>query len=488
MSRDEEQLLDERTVCLLGQVGAAAPAEPGFADLARIRDRSAEAFTAAGARRRRLHVGRWVLAAAAVIAIVAGVWMFDASRSRQSYAFADVPAKLRKARTLHWKEVYVDAYGSPQDRKFETITTEVWLDAENGFRRSKYLGTARRDDGKVTNHGETFENDENSTGIYHSDARVNHWRVNPLDRILKKRRSRDDLLSRMRLADPAKLATFFKSGRETIRGVACDVWDGNIPQPSVSSELLVKVWIDPETGTPLRVIKRAAGASTGFVSETIDVLETDVPLAAEFFRCPSPPPQDYMINAPPESAPIAPFSTGGFGHGGVFQLEQAFSLPDGSLLLCWNNFTGAEHQPPPETFTNLHFGGELPVMPVTIRSLRTNGVAKPEIEFTGRHVAVTRVSKDGEVFIWSLFTPRRPPPPREKFFGYTLTYGAHPEGRRASQGMRDEQSGFSGGMAIESAADFDTFVRGVMSQMSPDAPPPPEVTLDRLLELSARRQ
>jgi hypothetical protein len=103
-----------------------------------------------------------------------------------------------------------------------------------------------------------------------------------------------------------------------------------------------------------------------------------------------------------------------------------------------------------------------------------------DIEFAGRHLAVTK-AKDGETLEWTLFVPLRPPPPRERFFGYTFEFGA-PEGGAGPRQNAD----YHGDIEIESAEDFDTFVRGAMAECSAGGAAPQHVRLDQVTALAEK--
>jgi hypothetical protein len=485
-NRDEPVLTNEPTVRLLAAAARDALPDPDAAAMARLRADSAEAFvSAAAAPRRRVHPNRWLAAAAAVIALAAGLWLVQRITPGPAYAFADVPAQLRKVRTLHWRETLVDAYGHHLDRKLETITTEVWLDVDRGFRRGRYKGTAiNSDSGKLTNDGENYSDDTIVSVIYHSNRHLHHWRANPLNALAHRRKSRDNLLSKMGFSDPSALANCKRTGNETIRGVACEVWSGRIPRPSRPGDQLATFFIDRSRGLPVRVeYKSAAPEPMGMVSLTIDVLEVDPELPPGFFRAPAEAPPQYTRNAAPEAAPMTDFQTSGFGSSNGIRLSQSFILPGGSLLVYWNSMVEAERSPKAQSLVQLPFGGDLPAMPATILGVRTIGVSAPEIAFDARYIGFTEQA-DGETFLWTLLVPNRPPPPQEKFFGYTFVYGPDPKGPLAHSNYSVQDTESSGGMAIENKADFDTFVLGVMAQLSKDGKAPPGVTYERVVEIS----
>jgi hypothetical protein len=74
--------------------------------------------------------------------------------------------------------------------------------------------------------------------------------------------------------------------------------------------------------------------------------------------------------------------------------------------------------------------------------------------------------------------PLRPPPPRERFFGYTFEFGAPEDG----EGPR-QSADYHGDIEIDSAEDFDTFVRGAMAESSEGGAVPGHVRLEQVRAL-----
>ena len=70
-----------------------------------------------------------------------------------------------RARTLHWKQTDVNGYGRPGEGKVQTLTPEIWRDVERNFERDRYTDDVKRDDGRPTNDGEAFQDDQFSTVI-----------------------------------------------------------------------------------------------------------------------------------------------------------------------------------------------------------------------------------------------------------------------------------------------------------------------------------
>jgi hypothetical protein len=483
MTRQEsESGVDDRVDRLL-RSAAGAPTEPDAGFLRQLRSASADAFAAAaeavplepaGLTRPGRAPGwaRW-LAMAAAAAVVLCVAMWAINPGPRAYAFEAVPDQIKKARTLHWVETEVTAYGTPQDRKLQTLTKEVWLDAEKGLYRDRYTDDVLGEDGRPLNDGEAYRDGQFATVINHGQRRAAHVRVNRLASLAEARDARRAVLGDSGLGDPAKLQAFQKTGQERVKGVQCDVWTGRVPRPS-SGDVDVTAWVGASDGMLRKLHLRAVDAGgMNFVSRTVDVIDAGAAIPAGVFRCEVP--KGYAVEEPKDGAPGEEFDRG-FSTGNKYRVRLAFTLPGGSVIVGWNNFRS--QRIPPAAFEGIQPGGPVPRLATVITALRTNGVPGGDIEFAGRHLAVT-TAKDGETLEWSLFVPLRPPPPRERFFGYTFEFGAPEDG----EGPR-QKADYPGDVEIASAEDFDTFVRGAMAESSEGGAAPQHVRLDRVAALA----
>ena len=388
--------------------------------------------------------------------------------------------RASRARTLHWKQTDVNGYGGPRGGKVQTLGHEIWRDVERNFERDRYSDDVKREDGQLTNDGERFEDDELTTVIYHSDRQVAHWRANPLARAAEARELGADLLTRVGVIAPVALRNVAKAGREAVGGVECDVWHG--PFYGWGDRRRLTAWVSVADGRLKRIQTVPDRGAQRRNSRTIEVLEYDKPMPARFFRALEIP-ADYARNAAPAAAPMAAFSRG-FATGGRFKVELAFTLADGSVVVCWNHFPGApDHLKRHHAFDGVAFGGPLPRLPTVLARLYadTGADTEPadgvegETEYAGRHLAVT-TNGEGETFEWALYVPARRPPPRDRLYGYTLEFTTRDGSDR--QKMSNE-------VRLRSDDDFDTFVRGAMAQYSADGNAPGEVTAERVKALAA---
>ena len=152
-------------------------------------------------------------------------------------------------------------------------------------------------------------------------------------------------------------------------------------------------------------------------------------------------------------------------------------LNDASVILGWSSVDRKSNTPPDAVFRNLQFGGPTPAMPVEIYGLRAAGPLGESL-YTGRHIAFTR---KGDRFIeWSLFIPNAAPLWSVREFGYDILYRFNlprvPEWTILLK-VYD-------GLHIETAEDFDTWVLGVMAELSDGGAAPEQVTYERVTELA----
>lgn len=374
-------------------------------------------------------------------------------------------APVPEVRTLHWRHTH--QYSS------ETLKYDVWLDVERGFLRERYKGTAKNKAGRLLNDGDTFHDDEFVTVIYHGDLHVHHWRTNPLTSLAYARLRPDDFCGRMRVPDPFKIPTVKKTGQEKRNEVLCDVWEGPIPQVN-RPQRVAKFWIAAATGVPMRIEQRNANPEAdGKDDWTMEMVEINPALPAGFFRAPLEIPKGYDESGPRETSEVTGFTTSGYGSGD-FSLEQVFILPGGSALIAWNSgdrpLAGA-------AFAELKPGDHLPETPTKLLSVRTLALPDGDIDFDPRHVGVTTNQK-GETLLWTLLVPARPLTAEDRFAGYVF------EHESSQQSGNIESLLITNGMPIEHKADFDTFVRGVMGQMSTDGEPPSDATFETVVDLA----
>ena len=415
-----------------------------------------------------VRLGQWLIPAAVALIVVTGIalWPFGSSTS-SSHVIAKVPDNILQSRTLHWRRTLVDAYGSAHNRKFEHLTSEVWVDLETGRYRHRIIGTALRDDGELTNDNETIFDGEFILGIYNSDRQAIYWRVSSVRRQIELRMQTNQFLQQTGMSDPERLKTFTKARQEVIEGQRYDVWVGTIPVPSYGSgDRTVNAWLYPETGELHRLEIHAANqgpTSMGFQRCTYELIDRNLAMSDELFSTDFKPPVGFVMKNTKTTAELDRFSNGfGNSRGGIlFRVNVLFTLQDGCMIVGWSNELADKTVDQGAIFEGLEIGGPLPDLPVVITGVKTIGAADIEVSFLGRHLASTHIN--GQHYAWSLFVPERPVPPAEQFFGYTFQYGTVSNDPRNNWGSREVDSR---SLAIDTDDDFNLFVRGTMAEYS----------------------
>ena len=409
---------------------------------------------------------------AAVIASIAFV-VSSLPLDRQpasGHAMANEPVQLPQAKTMHWKEVVFDGYVNPDDENVAELTMETWIDMQTGRNRSRILTSPLKKDGTRTNDFEYVFDGECTTVVNHATRTVYFNKTSELRARWQTREGHQQSLKALYIGDPNQLKAFTKLRTENVVGVPCDVWEGAIPRTGEAHRWLVNGWLSQETGDLLRLEVQVEGADrrTAFHGLTFELLERDVKLPDEMFRLD--PPNGYTLGNTRETAPQSLFAHRGFFNhrdGVGVRLDIVFTLSDGTVIAGWNTQRLAPNGKPPESvFSNLVVGGPLPLLAFTLSRIRTIGLDE-EIEYVSRHL--TRTDDDDGYHEWSLHVPRKQPPARSSFFGYSLLWGPPGQEPVFPTDVRTDA-------VLESDEEFDVFVRGAMAELSRDGQAPPHIT------------
>lgn len=155
----------------------------------------------------------------------------------------------------------------------------------------------------------------------------------------------------------------------------------------------------------------------------------------------------------------------------------SFTLSDGSVLLAWQSSHADSEEAQMPLFANLTFGGPLPKLPIELYSLKPTGGSDRDTFYTGRHLGYT--AKAGQLLEWALYVPRLKPAANVKCLGYEVLYrfnGTHPHG---GMGLR-----ITAGVPVQTAEDFDKWIRGAMAEFSDNGQAPVDVTHQRVMDLA----
>lgn len=452
--------------------------------LERIRRESTAAFAAHAASRRAgslrtraisQRVFAWALVAAAAFFAVWFVvpWAED-GRVRETHALEVAADLLLGARTLHWKETCRESVTGGT----ETVTEYHWRDRKRGLSRHEYKGIYRDPSGKLINHGESSSDGKWVLNVYHAGRRAGYYLVDPLRQQFEQRWPRLAFLERMGWGNPSRLRSFRRTGSEMVRDVLCHVWEGRVPRRTGrSGDRLVKAWVSSDGGMLVKLQVKAAvqGPDLGFQESTFEILAVDQPFPRDALRMEPPVGYDVTFSREQAAQEGPAGYEAGFGSFPGTSVHIGFTLPDGSLLLCWSsNDSGSERKseaalpqfdvPSPEAVAA---SAQFPIF-----SVCTIGVPGEDVCFDPVHVAVTR-GKTRER-IWTHWTPSRGVPPRRDFYGYTLEMGCIGQYEGLPPGR--QRVDFSHDFRVETAEDFDTFVRGIAAYYSSNGEAPPQLT------------
>jgi hypothetical protein len=87
-----------------------------------------------------------------------------------------------------------------------------------------------------------------------------------------------EVLRRAYVGDPRQSKRFSKTGEGEVVGTRCEIWSGEVPAATASSNYSVRAWLDPETDELLRLETHNDHAVT---RETYELLERNRPIPAD---------------------------------------------------------------------------------------------------------------------------------------------------------------------------------------------------------------
>lgn len=448
---------------------------PSMADEAIRRIQQAEiAPGIAGGRHRLMHSRalRWAVpvAAAAGVLLAVGLWPDGSIRngepqSGRVYAFSEVPALVRSARTFHIHGVQRWIMAG----KVVELPIDTWHSASGAYRS---IGTHVRENG--VDLPDIVCDGQYQMTIDHVNKSASFKRVTPLQtRIVFLAEMQNMLFGNL-----ARREGLARTGMETIDGRTCEVWqrEETFPRDNVVTARFNKYWFDPSTGVLVRAEVWAKDKYSGQFRQCflLDKMERSIELPAGIFD--TTPPADYKPANTKETAPLDSFSHIAYMGPTLESVVHAgFVLPDGSVVMPWSVRELGKDEPQDGLFAGLVAGGELPKLPIEIYGLEPQGQTK--LTYLGRHLAWTR--KDGRYFEWALYVPDKNLPDPISFL--TLLTRPNPAGRE----LEGNDSPSYPPCAIEvTADDFDELVLGAMAELSDNGLRPEQISLQSVLQLA----
>ncbi len=418
------------------------------------------------------------VALAAAVLIAVGIWPGGHPAGR-AYGMTDIP-ELIHAGVLHVRgEMFMPAVVPPGQERTR-VEYEYWVDA-NGSRCRHTMPTCSIEAGKtVVTLGERVMDGEYVMTVDHAARTVMYTRLNELRRALETRRS----LARFyeQLFGGQMLDAFHATGFEIVAGVKYTVWEYTTEEPLLDLAFRIECLMDRATGAigGARAFVRQGTAGDWQLAMRMWPWEHVADPPTGVFD--TTPPAGYTLVNTKETAELASLAYEGgtgTGNGITNRRDIAFRLPDGSVLLAWGSQDLESEESQAKLFAGLEFGGPLPRLPMEITGLRQE-IDGRTITYTGRHVAWSR---HGDDFVeWSLYIPLEKPPARWQIY-YRVEQRFNVEPGRITPLIT---SNVSQPFFIDGAADFDELVRGAMTELSDDGPPPADITLERVLTMAAK--
>ncbi len=473
-------------------------------------------------KRKRISIWRKImkspfsqLATAAAVVVIAAVTLVVLDRSAApAYALSDVAAAFDQAHVIHvegWQ--YFPRLKQSDGTAMPPVLIRSWIDLENGRLRQAYVAMAQR--ARMSSSGvpdvntaitvrEMVYNGPYMMTLDHTAKTAVFARMTDYYRqwmIYQKLRMLWDQLCSW----PAQLEHFVKVGQDEIDGHPYDIWqldaangmgglvgggagggggwssNGNGSgeghfAPAIPS-LQSRLWVSADTGRLGRAqVLSQTGDGHWELEQDYHTIDYDVPIPARTFD--AEPPAGYTALNAKETAPFVPLASGTVVCDNVqCRTFVSFMLNDGSVIVAWQSFVLGATESQEPLFANLAFGGSLPRLPAEIYSLKPAG-APDRTAYVGRHLSYT--SQAGRFIEWALYVPKTTPPPNVKYLGYDMLSRfntATPPGGRIGMTV-------GSGVAVQTAEDFDQWVRGAMAEFSDSGGPPVDVTYQKVCDLA----
>jgi hypothetical protein len=431
---------------------------------------------------RRLIMNRFTKLAVAAVLIAAvslSIIILDKSAT-PAYGITDVPELLSKARVIHVQGLmYFPGDTMPDGQEIPPVEMEQWIDLENGRVRFTSCGLSSNQNSVRITEGETISDGQYKLILLHTDKSAIFFKISEYQRMLEKRHSLDQMFGQL-FGDADRLDSFVKTGQEEIRGVECDIWEGEVVHSVTKNAVRYKYWLSPSTGES-NLVQAWRKLSNGQYQLHYEYskIERDVAVPDRVFAMEVP--QGYELRNTRETAIPLELDDGASVHSGSLTLDSriSFTLSDGSVILGWYSLDRESETSQEDLFENLEFGGSLPKLPVEIWGMKPSGWTG-DITYLGWHLAYTK--KAGKFIEWSLYVPEGSPPARSEMLGYDVLYRFNleeePKWRIAYT--------LDYGIEIKSKEDFDIWVRGAIAELSDDGGAPDDVSYESVLQLAER--
>jgi len=416
------------------------------------------------------------LAAAAVIIATTIIGIRWFSVAAPAYGITEALKLYENADIVHIKGWKFLNTGDNTELELKRIPFESWYDKKNGrFRNSRplgWLGDYTRkpkyyltvSDGQYlmkTIYLQGIQPAAEFTKLSPFQQRLRIYTIEPFPAFI---------------ANINQVKGFTKVGQERIKNKMVDVWQGEVTAPGKTVPYKkLKIWLSPSTGEILRIVRWANTEEDSvrwLLRMDADTVEYNVTPPVDCFVTEAP--EGYELLNTKETAIERELGDPGRVR---FYGCIGFTLNDGSVIFGWH----ANHKPEESQahlFANLKPGRPLPKLPAQIVGLKPWPVEE-DITCVGRHLAFTQ--KSGKFYEWGIYVPNKKMPERDTFQDYKAIpkyNGVEPRSFLGRPNLVGQE------LDIKSEEEFDTWVRGAMSELSDDGKAPEDVTYESVLQLT----
>jgi outer membrane lipoprotein-sorting protein len=267
---------------------------------------------------------RWImktsigLAAGTLLGVA--LWAF-LPPSRASYAFADMPQRLRSVENLHLKGILYNYDGGQKGYPIEFFLQRPDRYRINGTRAFTQNGVEEHDVIATSDHIVYVDDTHKSVVVSATtavDQRVDFEQIFQME-----------VVSLM--LGPSQGNDFKNIRTEPLGGISADLYEAVHTEQNVTDRS--DVWLDPATGLPLQArffIK--FGNKAERLTEEIDTIDAVTPIPAETFDFK--PPIGYAVSHLDQPATL---ESGGVDHISV-EVRFVFNLDNRGILICWRVF------------------------------------------------------------------------------------------------------------------------------------------------------
>lgn len=426
-------------------------------------------------------ITKYAVAAVVMIAI-ASITIFDRGVA-PAYGLTEAINKFKNASTVHISGWTFYPSGNKSTQEYVKIPLEFWFDLETGcYNMKKPCGLDKNGKGMystIISDGEYLMGEINhipSDGDAYKTVRFE--KLTAFQSMFAAHNSAYTFLMQT-FGGADRIDGFKLVGTETIKGADYGMWEGKIatPGPNGGMQAKIKSWISLDTGElgRIKMSFMKPGEESWMPVCDIDKIELNVELPEGIFI--TEPPAGYKLDNSKETAPYAELGTTNSitNNGLSLSVHAAFSLPDGSVIVCWRS-SEKRGDRQDEMFEGLKFGGEIPKLPLEIRSL----ISMPDSggEYMGYHLAHTK--KKNKSYEWSIYVAGKDAPTRDSIIGYEAVHRYNTKKKKRPVLIT---MSISEDIMISTADDFDMWVLGAMEELN-DSVELPEITYEGVLKLA----